>query len=245
MTKFEDHIRFGKLYGAGLKKVKAMFNDPNSFEKIMHVQAEYDNNQNDVYGVLGAEDIETLCQSELGMISPFLNYKISYLENGNKAISYGLSGAGYDIRCKALYRSILNPDYPEIDPKNPDTTILVPMDVFKDEKGTWVPLKPHGAYKGVSFEYFRMPTDIMGLCVGKSTLARVDTVQHITPIEPGWCGYLTMEIINASDYPVRFYLDEGICQVVFIPVSRHTQYKGHYQHQNVQKPYRATETPTD
>lgn len=221
-----------------------MFNDPNSFEKIMH-QTNAMKLQNDVYGVLGADDIASLCTGDVQMITPFLDYKISKLESGFKAISYGLSGAGYDIRCKALYRTVKNPEFPEIDPKNPESSILVPMDTFCDESGVWVPLAPHGAYKGVSHEYFQMPSDVLGLCVGKSTLARVDTVQHITPIEPGWFGYLTMEIVNVSDYPVRFYLNEGVCQVLFIPVSCHTSYTGYYQGQNEQRPYAATENPNE
>lgn len=193
--------------------------------------------------IYGAEDIAYLC-ANYDMINPYLDYKVSQLSNGSKAISYGQSGAGYDIRIKSVYSTRLGPEpYRHVDPKDPESYVQSPLDVQVDETGRYVILRPHRDYKGVSVEYFRIPTHVMALCTGKSTYARVGVVPYITPLEPGWNGYLTLEFSNLCTEPVKFYLDEGFCQLLFLPTSARSQYEGYYQQQDEQRPYKATEIP--
>lgn len=194
------------------------------------------------YGVLGADNLQDRNETEY-IITPFIDYKVSQLESGAKAISYGLSGAGYDIRLARLFE--VRPTGFAIDPKDPNSMTAVPVRVeYNNETGEkYCILDPHRTYKGVSMEYFRIPTDLVVICLGKSTYARVDVIPHVTPLEQGWNGYLTIEIANLSSYPTRVYLNEGICQLLFLPVSCLSQYRGYYQNQDEQRPYMATETP--
>lgn len=200
----------------------------------------------DCRALLGKEDIINLCTNEVPMIEPFIDHKVNTkpFSNGDvKVISYGLSGAGYDIRIQSVYQTHKIVGMEAIDPKNSRTVEVSYLEPYYDEntETRYVILQPHECYKAVSVEYFRMPTDVLAVCCGKSTYARVDVIPHVTPLEPGWRGYLTIELSNPSSYPVRVYLNEGILQLLFLQVSSHTNYEGFYQNQNEQRPYLQTD----
>lgn len=193
--------------------------------------------------LLGANAIERYARTER-MISPYLNYKVSEVY-GEKVISYGQSGAGYDIRLAKVFRIKHQAD-PFIDPKRPSTYELEEAKPLTGLSSK-VLLAPHEVVLGVSLERFRIPTNIMAVCVGKSTYARVHVIPHVTPLEPGWGtnsehgNYLTLELANVSDYPVVVYLNEGILQVLFYEVDGESEYVGYYENQQEQRAYRGTE----
>ena len=139
-----------------------------------------------------------------GIISPFFPKQIR--EN---CISYGLSSYGYDIRLSDEFKVFKGDDRALIDPKNLDGAL------FEDAKGEVCIIKPGSFILGRSIEYFRMPPDVMGSCVGKSTFARCGVIVNVTPLEPGWEGHLTISIINGSPSGVKLYAGEGIAQIIF------------------------------
>lgn len=124
-------------------------------------------------------------------------------------ISYGLGAFGYDIRIDDEFRIFTDVHSTEIDPKNFDEEAFVRV---KDDSCL---IPPNSFCLGKSLEKFDMPDDLFGLVVGKSTYARCGIIVNMTPIEPGWSGYLTIEISNTTPLPARIYSDEGIAQVVF------------------------------
>ncbi len=160
---------------------------------------------------------------ENGMIEPFE-------ESSRKGvISYGLSSYGYDYR---IDRKFLVPkDSIEFfDPKNSKAEMF--MEVLSDT----ILVKPNSFVLAKSYEYFRIPRDIIGLSFGKSTLARAGIFVNVTPLEPEWEGYLTISIANLSPFPVKLYALEGIAQLVFLRADEvcKTSYadkKGKYQAQ--------------
>ena len=129
-------------------------------------------------------------------------------DNGEKkVVSWGLSSFGYDARLanefKVLYRGYL-------DPKNPHTA------VWSDEVSDGVMvIAPHGFVLARTVERFKMPDDVMAICVGKSTYARNGLIVNVTPLEPGWEGHVTLELSNTTDLPSVVYVGEGIAQFVF------------------------------
>lgn len=141
---------------------------------------------------------------ECDMIKPFVDHQV---KDGN--ISYGLSSAGYDIR--------LSDEFKVFSPKK--DTILNPKkitpDLFADFKGPICQIPANSFVLGRSLEYFKMPKDILATCLGKSTYARCGVAVNVTPLEPGWEGYLTMAINNISPVPVCIYANEGIAQLLF------------------------------
>ena len=182
--------------------------------------------------------------AELDVFLPFVGEKRRTLDNGTKAISYGLSQAGYDIR--------LSPDQflvfdgkefkgerkPTLDPKMSDATVPYNATLVHHEGSSFFVLPPHSFGLGVSLELISMPPCIMGLCDGKSTYARCGIIINVTPIEPGWSGHLTMHIANPTPFPARIYANEGIVQVMLYQLNGDVgeAYSGHYQNQgaNVQ-----------
>ena len=139
---------------------------------------------------------------------------------GNKAISAGVTSAGYDLRLslQSGLKMITHQQGSEIDPKRFDADkLLIDLALQYDSEGSPYWLLPPGAcVLGLSTEYFTMPSDIVAVCTGKSTYARCGVIVNTTPVEPGWEGYLVLELINANKHlPVRVYADEGIAQVVF------------------------------
>jgi dCTP deaminase len=175
--------------------------------------------------------------AELDIFTPYVGEKSRSLDDGTKAISYGLSQAGYDIR--------LSPESFRVFDKSQDASTLDPklMVVFGYEallnhgkEGCWFVLPPHSFGLGVSLELISMPASIMGLCDGKSTYARCGIIINVTPIEPGWAGHLTMHIANPTAFPARIYANEGICQVMLYQLSSNVgeSYTGQYQSQGGQ-----------
>jgi len=161
-----------------------------------------------------------------GMIEPFELKQVT----GGK-ISYGLSSFGYDIRVSDEYKIFTNVNNSIIDPKNFDPASFV------DYKGDVCIVPPNSFALAKSVEYFRIPRDILSICVGKSTYARCGIIVNVTPFEPEWEGYVTLEISNTTPLPAKIYSNEGLCQVLFFQSDEecHISYKdkeGKYQKQS-------------
>jgi dCTP deaminase len=148
------------------------------------------------------------------MIVPFIGRQVREWE-GRKVISYGLSSYGYDIRLGNKFKIFRFPQRPGnviVDPKNMQLELLEECEV---PDGEAVIIPPNAFVLGHSVEKFKMPRNVTGICVGKSTLARVGIVVNITPLEAGWEGVLTIEISNTTPLPAAVYAGEGIAQVLF------------------------------
>ncbi len=182
-------------------------------------------------GVLEDETIARL--AEEGMIDPFVPRLVREVD-GRKVISYGLSSMGYDIRCGEEWYITSESHYVAggvLDPKAFDERLL-----SKRVSGAPVDLPPYSFALTHSVERFRMPENVIGIAVGKSTYARVGLVVNITPLEPGWEGWLTIELVNPTPYPIRVYPGEGIAQIVFFssqgsPRVNYRSRAGKYQNQ--------------
>ena len=170
--------------------------------------------------LLSDKEISKLAENDI--IFPFTGEKRRELDNGTKALSYGLSHAGYDLRLSpngfmvidnALNQSIVLPE--PLDVKNFDKSVMYEASPIEAAGSTYFVLPPHSYALGVSLERITMPANVMGICDGKSTYARQGTIINVTPIEPGWSGYLTICIVNPLVFPVRIYANEGIVQVTF------------------------------
>jgi len=163
---------------------------------------------------------------EQDMIRPF---EPSQIKKGN--ISYGLSSYGYDIRITDEFKIFKGSGKKDIiDPKK------ITPGLFEDFKGETCLILPNSFVLARSVEYFKMPSNVLALCTGKSTYARIGVIVNVTPLEPSWEGFLTIEISNTSPCPVRLYANEGIGQVVFFESSEACQVtyadrKGLYQSQ--------------
>tara|TARA_Y100000590_G_scaffold369550_1_gene430881 strand:- start:5548 stop:6108 length:561 start_codon:yes stop_codon:yes gene_type:complete len=161
-----------------------------------------------------------------GMIDPF---ESNQLQLGK--ISYGLSSYGYDIRVSDEYKIFTNVNNSIIDPKKFDA------DSFVDFKGDICIVPPNSFALARSVEYFRIPRDVLTICLGKSTYARCGIIVNVTPFEPEWEGYVTLEISNTTPLPAKIYSNEGLCQVIFFQSDEQciTSYKdknGKYQKQS-------------
>jgi len=139
------------------------------------------------------------------MIEPFIDHLVT-----DGVISYGLGSYGYDIRVADEFRIFTNVSATVVDPKNFDSRS------FFDFKGPICIIPPNSFALGRSVEYFKIPRDVMALCVGKSTYARCGIVCHVTPLESEWEGFVTIEISNTTPLPAKIYANEGICQVLFL-----------------------------
>ncbi len=142
---------------------------------------------------------------EQRMIEPFVESQM-----GEGVISFGLSSYGYDIRLADEYRIFSSVNTTIVDPKHLDPGSFVKY------KGPVCVIPPNSFVLARSVEYFRIPRNIMTICVGKSTYARCGIIVNVTPFEPEWEGYVTLEISNTSPLPARVYSGEGICQVIFL-----------------------------
>ena len=141
---------------------------------------------------------------ENNMIEPFEEKQVS--EN---KISYGVSSYGYDIRVADEYKIFTNVNNSVVDPKNFDDNSFV------DFKGDVCIVPPNSFALARSVEYFKIPRNVLTICVGKSTYARCGIIVNVTPLEPGWEGYVTLEISNTTPLPAKIYSNEGLCQVLF------------------------------
>lgn len=150
------------------------------------------------------------------MISPFLTKLVREVD-GNKIISAGLSSYGYDMRLADDGFRIFSSVYgSEIDPKRFDEGSLIePLLHVSDDGSKYYLLPPHHYGLGVTVETFKMPRNVTGVALGKSTYARAGLLVNTTPLEAGWTGRLVVEIGNLANLPLRVYVNEGIGQILF------------------------------
>jgi len=142
------------------------------------------------------------------MIEPFCDGQVRTNEAG-RLISYGLSSYGYDLRVSDEFKVFTNVFSSVVDPKNFDPASFV------DLKTDICIVPPNSFALARSVEYFRIPRDVLTICVGKSTYARCGIIVNVTPFEPEWEGHVTLEISNTTPLPARIYANEGLAQVVF------------------------------
>jgi dCTP deaminase len=164
-------------------------------------------------------------QATKGMIEPF---ETSQVRSG--VISYGVSSYGYDMRVANEFRIFTNVLNSIVDPKAFDPRSFVEFE------GDVCIVPPNSFALARSVEYFRIPRDVVTLCVGKSTYARCGIITNVTPFEPEWEGFVTLEISNTTPLPARVYANEGLCQIIFFQSDEvcETSYadrKGKYQSQ--------------
>ena len=141
---------------------------------------------------------------EHGMIDPFEDRQVR-----QGVISYGLSSYGYDIRVADEFKVFTNINSTVVDPKNFDARSFV------DVKADVCIIPPNSFALAKTVEYFRIPRDVLTICVGKSTYARCGLIVNVTPFEPEWEGFVTLEISNTTPLPAKVYANEGISQVLF------------------------------
>jgi len=147
--------------------------------------------------------IREMCAKH-GMIEPFEEKQVR-----EGVISYGVSSYGYDIRVSDEFKIFTNVNASVVDPKNMDPNSMV------DFKGPVAIVPPNSFALGRTIEYFRIPRNVMTITVGKSTYARCGIITNVTPFEPEWEGYVTLEISNTTPLPAKIYANEGIAQVLF------------------------------
>ena len=145
---------------------------------------------------------------EDGMIEPF-SEKLVREEGGRKIVSYGLSSYGYDLRVDTKFKVFTDVYSSIVDPKN------FREDAFVDIEGDTCIIPPNSFALARSVEYFRIPRNVLTLCIGKSTYARCGIIVNVTPFEPEWEGYVTLEISNTTPLPAKIYAGEGLAQVLF------------------------------
>jgi dCTP deaminase len=144
------------------------------------------------------------------MIEPFVDSPPPSAGGGSrKAISYGLSSYGYDMRVAPEFKIFTNVLSAIVDPKQFDSKSFVEFE------GDVCIVPPNSFALARSVEYFRIPRNVLTICVGKSTYARCGIITNVTPFEPEWEGYVTLEISNTTPLPAKVYANEGICQVLF------------------------------
>jgi dCTP deaminase len=159
------------------------------------------------------------------MIDPFVD---SQVRTG--VISYGVSSYGYDIRVADEFKIFTNLNSAIVDPKAFDTRSMV------DYQGPICTIPPNSFALARTVEYFRIPRSVLTICVGKSSYARCGIIVNVTPFEPEWEGYVTLEISNTTPLPARIYANEGIAQVIFFEgdeecLVSYADKKGKYQAQ--------------
>ncbi len=160
----------------------------------------------DAPGIMPDHWIRT--QANEGMIFPFAE-KQNREKDGQKIISYGLSSYGYDARCSDEFMIFTNIDSAVVDPKDFSTKSFV-------ERKTDVCIIPPNSFALTrTVEYFKIPKDVLVICLGKSTYARCGLIVNVTPLEPGWEGHVTLEISNTTPLPAKVYANEGLCQFLF------------------------------
>ncbi|HYG78705.1 MAG TPA: dCTP deaminase [Planctomycetota bacterium] len=166
---------------------------------------------------------------EQGLITPFEPAQVKSVE-GKPVVSYGVSSFGYDVRVADEFRIFTNVHSNIVDPKAFDARGLVEF------KGPYCDIPPNSFALGITLESFRIPRNVLTICVGKSTYARCGIIVNVTPFEPGWEGRAVLEISNSTPLPARIYSFEGIAQVLFFESDEpcevsYAQRSGKYQGQ--------------
>jgi dCTP deaminase len=159
------------------------------------------------------------------MIEPFVDAQVR-----TGVISYGVSSYGYDIRVADEYKIFTNVFSTIVDPKNFDKKSMI------DYQGENCLIPPNSFVLARTVEYFRIPRQVLTVCLGKSSYARCGLIVNVTPFEPEWEGYVTLEISNTTPLPARIYSNEGIAQVLFFEADEpcdisYADKKGKYQKQ--------------
>lgn len=151
------------------------------------------------------------------MIRPFFAEQIRNMgENNRKILSKGSTSYGYDVSLSTEVKIFTNVNGCILDPKDLDQQSMTDAAVFTSgDESQYVILPPNSYMLGVTNEYFKIPRDILILCVGKSTMARIGAIVNCTPIEPGFEGNVVIEIANTTTLPMKVYLNEGIAQFIF------------------------------
>jgi dCTP deaminase len=142
-----------------------------------------------------------------------LNSKMKPFEESQRhegVISYGLSSYGYDARVSDEFKIFTNVDSATVDPKDFSSNGLV------DRKGPFCIIPPNSFALACTVEYFRIPRDVLVICLGKSTYARCGIIINVTPLEPEWEGHVTLEFSNTTPLPAKIYANEGVCQFLFL-----------------------------
>ncbi|MCB9965442.1 MAG: dCTP deaminase [Rhodospirillales bacterium] len=154
-------------------------------------------------GLLADSQIRELVMRH-GMIEPFVE-----AQKRDGMISYGLSSYGYDARCSDEFKIFTNVDNAIVDPKEFSSSSFV------DRQTDVCVIPPNSFALTRSVEYFRIPDDVLVICLGKSTYARCGLIVNVTPLEPGWEGHVTLEISNTTPLPAKVYANEGVAQFLF------------------------------
>lgn len=163
------------------------------------------------------------------MIEPFEDGQVRSV-GGERIVSYGLSSYGYDVRCGHEFKIFTNLNSAVVDPKafDEESFVNVQSDVCV--------IPPNSFALAYTKEYFRIPRDVLTICVGKSTYARCGIIVNVTPLEPEWEGHVTLEFSNTTTLPAKIYANEGVAQMLFLQSDQicETSYKdrgGKYQGQ--------------
>lgn len=146
--------------------------------------------------------------SKNGMIEPFESGQVSHV-NGEKIVSYGTSSYGYDVRCADEFKIFTNINSAVVDPKN------FSDDSFIDVQSDVCIIPPNSFALARTVEYFKIPRDVLVVCLGKSTYARCGIIVNVTPLEPEWEGHVTLEFSNTTPLPAKIYANEGVAQMLF------------------------------
>lgn len=145
---------------------------------------------------------------QCGMIEPFEAHQVKEVD-GRRVVSYGTSSYGYDVRCADEFKLFTNVYSAIVDPKEFDPKSFV------DIKSDYVVIPPNSFALARTVEYFRIPRNVMTICLGKSTYARCGIIVNVTPFEPEWEGFVTLEFSNTTPMPAKIYANEGVAQVLF------------------------------
>ncbi|HAA46577.1 MAG TPA: dCTP deaminase [Halomonas sp.] len=143
------------------------------------------------------------------MIEPFEAEQVRYV-NDQRVISYGTSSYGYDVRCADEFKVFTNIHSAIVDPKAFDAKSFV------DIKGDVCIIPPNSFALARTVEYFRIPRNVLTICLGKSTYARCGIIVNVTPLEPEWEGHVTLEFSNTTNLPAKIYAHEGVAQMLFL-----------------------------
>ncbi len=166
---------------------------------------------------------------EQGLIEPFEPGQVREV-NGERIVSYGTSSYGYDVRCADEFKIFTNIESTFVDPKSFDESSFV------DKQSDVCVIPPNSFALARTIEYFRIPRNVLTICLGKSTYARCGIIVNVTPLEPEWEGHVTLEFSNTTPLPAKIYANEGVAQMLFFESDEvcETSYKdrgGKYQGQ--------------
>ena len=169
-------------------------------------------------------------QSSLGIIEPFEPGQVATRDDGAKIVSYGTSSYGYDVRCANEFKVFTNIHSALVDPK------AFSEDSFVDIVSDVCIIPPNSFALARTVEYFRIPRNVLTICLGKSTYARCGIIVNVTPLEPEWEGHVTLEFSNTTNLPAKIYAFEGVAQMLFLESDQvckvsYADRKGKYQGQ--------------